>query len=153
MTFRIGRREFITLSAARWWRGRSQRKAVLAARTVEGGLRRRARRTDAFAALGLDAWRDGGRRPNRIVLLNGNHAGSRLVDHVDLGGFDRLRPPLFWPRVSLRSCPRAEPWTSLSLVSVLCRHIAPKLGACLAAFRALLRVATRFFAFAMIISS
>ena len=36
--------------------------------------------------LSADAWRNEGRRPNRVVLLNGNHAGSRLVDHVDLGG-------------------------------------------------------------------
>ena len=77
-----------------------------------------------------------------FVLLNRNHAGSRLVDHVDLGDFDRL--PLFLGRAFLRAHART---LNLGLrffrLRVLCRILRPSLAPALPRFELFLRVATR----------
>src|SRR6516165_6568919 len=113
---------------------------------------RRASKTNAFSALGLAAGRNRGRRLNRFVLCDSNHAGGLLLDDVDDCGFDRgyrhlcdwspfhcLRRPLFLGRRFLRAHARAlDLRFRFFWCRVLCSHLARRLSACLAAFRTFL---------------
>jgi hypothetical protein len=83
----------------------------------------------------------GGRRPNCFVLGNSDHAGDRLIDHVDDRVFDdrhALSWRFFWCHFCL--------WWPLFWHRALYCLLARRLGTCL------LGVAIRFFALAIAIS-
>jgi hypothetical protein len=56
------------------------------------------------ATLGLTAGRNGSSRPNRFVLRNDNHAGDRLLDHVDDRG-QRVRTAKDRPLLGIAGTP------------------------------------------------